>query len=133
APRAPRSGLVSQPPRPLSWFEGFGIELEWMVVDESTLSVLPIVDRVLERLAGAPAMEVLLGPVAWSNELALHVIEVKTNGPARELEGAAVDLAQGVSSLLPLLSEHGARLMPTAMHPLMDPEREFVLWPRDEE
>lgn len=118
---------------PLGWFEGFGIELEWMVVDEQSLAVRPIVDEVLHALAGAPAMDVELGPVAWSNELARHVIEQKTNGPARDLGVAARDLQRAVDELRPLLAERGTRLLPTGMHPLMDPSREFRLWPTDEE
>jgi glutamate---cysteine ligase / carboxylate-amine ligase len=120
-------------PEPLGLFQGFGIELEWMVVDERTLSVEPIVDRVLTDLAGSLQMEVELGAVAWSNELARHVIEIKTNGPSADLSTAARELYAGVAGLAPVLRAHGVRLMPTAMHPWMVPDREFVLWPRDDE
>jgi glutamate---cysteine ligase / carboxylate-amine ligase len=120
-------------PHILPWFAAFGIELEWMVVDQSTLSVRPIVDQVLHGLAGQAAMEVELGPVAWSNELALHVIEMKTNGPSAQLEQAATELYQAVVNLGPALAAHGACLLPGGMHPFMDPATEFKLWPTDEE
>lgn len=124
---------MTESPR-LGWFEGFGIELEWMVVDQESLAVRPIVDRVLGELAGQPdAMEVELGAVAWSNELARHVIEMKTNGPAADLAAAARDLYRAVRELLPRLAAAGARLLPSGMHPLMVPDREFQLWPTDEE
>jgi hypothetical protein len=71
--------------------------------------------------------------VAWSNELARHVIELKTNGPAPELWAAERDLYRAVVELSPKLSPHGARLLPSGMHPLMVPDREFLLWPTDEE
>ena len=62
---------------PLSLFEGFGIELEYMVVDEETLAVRPVVDQVLTAAGAGDELEVTLGEVAISNELALHVLEFK--------------------------------------------------------
>lgn len=117
----------------LSLFQAFGIELEWMVVDERTLDVRPIVDTILTDLAGSFQMEVEVGKVAWSNELARHVIEIKTNGPSPDLAQAASELQDGIVALRSVLAPHGVRLMPTAMHPWMVPDREFVLWPRDDE
>src|SRR5690606_24570983 len=81
ARRASGSEGSSMTAKKLSLFEGFGIELEYMIVDRERLDVLPAADRVLEREAGAPVHEVEVGPVAWSNELVAHVIEIKTNGP----------------------------------------------------
>jgi glutamate---cysteine ligase / carboxylate-amine ligase len=128
----------------LHWFEAFGIELEYMIVDRQSLAVKPIADQVLSRLAqlplavcaedaGEPPMEVELGPVAWSNELALHVIELKTNGPAPELGAVSAHFAAAVTTLNRVLADFDARLMPSAMHPRMQPDREFRLWPRDDE
>ncbi len=71
--------------RPLHLFEGFGIELEYMIVDRDTLDVAPIADRLLEAAAGNLSGDHEDGPIAWSNELVLHVIELKTNGPAPSL------------------------------------------------
>ena len=75
--------------KPLSLFEGYGVELEYMIVDSTTLGVRPITDRVLAEVAGEITTEVELEEIAWSNELALHVIELKTNGPASSLDGLA--------------------------------------------
>ncbi len=63
-------------------FDRYGVELEYMIVDAESLSVRPIADEVLRRVAGEYVNEVERGPLAWSNELVLHVIELKTNGPA---------------------------------------------------
>ncbi|MCC6208261.1 MAG: glutamate--cysteine ligase [Gammaproteobacteria bacterium] len=115
----------------LGLFEAYGIELEYMIVDGDSLSVLPVADRALESLAGGFANEVETGSLAWSNELALHVIEMKTNGPARSLTGLHQDFQRDVTRLNALLAPLGGRLMPTAMHPWMDPERETRLWPYD--
>jgi gamma-glutamyl:cysteine ligase YbdK (ATP-grasp superfamily) len=119
------------PARPLGLFEGFGIELEYMIVERESLTVLPVADRVLEEAAGELAGEVEMGDLAWSNELVLHVIELKTNGPAPRLAGLAESFASDVRRINALLGPMGGRLMPGAMHPWMDPVREMRLWPHD--
>ena len=115
----------------LRLFEAVGIELEYAIVDAETLAVRPIADRLLEAASGRVAGEIERGPLAWSNELALHLVELKTNGPAPGLAGLAAAFAAGVAEANALLAPLGARLMPTAMHPWMDPARELVLWPHE--
>ena len=115
------------------WFSVYGIELEYMIVDARTLDVRPIADEVLRLMAGADAAEVERGPVAWSNELARHVLEVKTNGPCADLEKAAAAFEVAVREVNDLLKPLNARLLPSGMHPWMNPEHEFQLWPIDEE
>ncbi len=115
--------------RPLGLFEGFGIELEYMIVDAKTLDVMPIADSLIEAEYGRIENEIERGAFAWSNELARHVIELKTNGPATELAGLAAGFAGEIARIDERLEPLGARLLPTAMHPWMDPDREFELWP----
>jgi carboxylate-amine ligase len=116
------------------WFSVFGIELEYMIVADDTLDVRPIADTILDELAGeANTMEVELGSVMWSNELARHVIETKTNGPTANLAEARSHFATAIANMNRVLSRHGARLLPSGMHPWMNPDREFQLWPLDEE
>lgn len=115
----------------LALFEGIGIELEYMIVDTETLSVRPIADLLLESAAGAPEAEIEMGPLAWSNELARHVVELKTNGPARALAGLDAVFQEHVREVNGRLETHGARLLPTAMHPWMDPHVELELWPHE--
>ncbi len=115
----------------LHLFEGFGIELEYMIVDQRSLSVLPVADRVLEAQAGEIVNEVEVGPLCWSNELVLHVIELKTNGPAATLAELDALFQRGIREVNAHLGRHGARLMPGAMHPWMDPHRDTRLWPYD--
>jgi len=115
----------------LRLFQGFGVELEYMVVDGNTLAVLPVVDRILEAVAGGIVSEVEMGPLAWSNELVLHVLELKTNGPASSLRGLG-ELFQGdVGRINTILEALGGILLPTAMHPWMDPLSETTLWPHE--
>lgn len=109
-------------------FEAFGIELEYMIVDAATLDVRPVSDRILYAMAGAYEAEVEAGELAWSNELVSHVIELKTNGPRASLAGLASAFHADVGRINGMLREMGARLMPTAMHPWMDPHTETRLW-----
>ncbi|MEQ8789183.1 MAG: glutamate-cysteine ligase family protein [Pirellulaceae bacterium] len=116
---------------PLHLFEAFGVELEYMIVSRDTLSVLPITDRVMYEIAGAYEAEVEQGDISWSNELALHVIELKTTGPAASLEGLSGRFQENAARINTLLARFDARLMPTAMHPWMQPDLELKLWPHD--
>jgi gamma-glutamyl:cysteine ligase YbdK (ATP-grasp superfamily) len=115
----------------LGLFEGFGVELEYMVVDAGSLQVFPVVDRILEAVAGGIVSEVEMGALAWSNELVLHVVELKTNGPSPALSGLDTSFQTDVLKINGILEAWGAVLLPTAMHPWMDPLRETVLWPHE--
>jgi glutamate---cysteine ligase / carboxylate-amine ligase len=112
-------------------FECIGIELEYMIVDQQSLSVRPTSDQILTAAAGELTGEVDRPPLAWSNELALHVLELKTNGPAARLVGLANAFQSDVREVNRLAAPLQARLLPTAMHPWMDPDRELRLWPHD--
>lgn len=116
-------------------FDCIGVELEYMIVDRRTLDVLPVTDELLKLVAGAYESEVEPdGPgsaLAWSNELTLHVVELKTNGPAKSLAGLAGVFQRDVGRINALLEPMGARLMPTAMHPWMNPHTEMRLWPHE--
>ncbi|MBR9981187.1 MAG: hypothetical protein KFF50_09190 [Desulfatitalea sp.] len=116
---------------PLHLFEAIGIELEYMIVDRDTLAVMPSADRVLAAAAGEIVSEVEMGPLAWSNELVSHVIELKTNGPAPTLDGLATTFQSDVQRIDAIAGAFNGRLMPTACHPWMDPQSETVLWPHD--
>lgn len=119
-----------QKKRPLHLFEGYGIEMEYIIVGKSDLNVLPISDKVLEKAAGKIITEHERGPMAWSNELVLHLIEIKTNGPAKNLEGAAEIFQNEVIEIERILADFDARLMPGAIHPWMDPFK-VKLWPHE--
>lgn len=114
----------------LCLFEGFGIELEYMIVHAETLAVLPVADKVIHAEAGHYG-DVERGPVAWSNELVNHVIELKTNGPAPTLDGLPEVFNKDIAHINGLLAPLNGRLMPSAMHPWMDPFKEMKLWPHE--
>jgi len=110
-------------------FERFGVELEYMLVDERTLDVRPEADRLIAQVAGRVEEDVDRGHLEWSNELALHLIELKTAQPAQSLSGLAKLFQSEVRFINRALEKSGARLLPTAMHPWMDPRRDSQLWP----
>jgi len=116
-------------------FEATGIELEYMIVDAATLDVMPICDDLVEAVNGAVEGEITPegedGPVAWSNELALHVVEFKTNGPARSRTSLPAMFERQVRRATGALGPMRARLMPGAMHPWMNPVDELKLWPHE--
>ncbi|HMP74182.1 MAG TPA: glutamate-cysteine ligase family protein [Kiritimatiellia bacterium] len=116
---------------PFSLFERVGLELEYMLVDRATLDVRPEVDRWFAAAARAPVSDWEDGAFTWSNELVRHVAELKVTEPVASFAGLAASLHERVIAQEPYLDALGACLMPTAMHPWMDPARETQLWPLD--
>ncbi|HUX90537.1 MAG TPA: glutamate-cysteine ligase family protein [Gallionellaceae bacterium] len=112
-------------------FTAYGIELEYMIVDRLTLSILPAADELLRRAAGEPVAEVGRGRFAWSNEMVLHLVELKNARPDPVLESLPGAFHNEIQAIERLLEPMGARLMPTAMHPWMDPRAETRLWTHD--
>ncbi|MHB1590914.1 MAG: carboxylate-amine ligase [Sulfuricella sp.] len=119
-------------PSVLHAFTGYGIELEYIIVDQQTLSVLPVADELLRQAAGARVTEVKRGRFGWSNELVLHLVELKNASPDPALEPLPAAFQTEVRYINRLLEPLGARLMPSAMHPWMDPLAETRLWPHDD-
>lgn len=117
----------------LHLFDAVGIEVEYMIVDRATLDVRPLADELLKTVSGAYDTEVEREPLSWSNELALHVVEVKTTNPEPDLVNLAGPFQAEVREIARRLASMGARVMPTAMHPWMDPHRELRLWPHGQD
>lgn len=124
-------GFKIEQPKKLHLFEAYGVELEYMIVDRHTLDVKPITDRLFHDVAGSYVNEVERGEIAWSNELVLHVVELKTNGPARDISNLHLKFQQQVREINKLLESYNAQLMPGGMHPWMSPDREMKLWPHE--
>lgn len=117
--------------RPLHLFEGYGVEMEYIIVDKTTLNVLPISDRLLQRADGEFSNEISRHGMAWSNELVMHLIEIKTDGAALSFAGLGDIFHQEVRAINNQLANYGARLMPGAIHPWMNPYEECTLWPHE--
>ncbi|MBC7514804.1 MAG: glutamate--cysteine ligase [Herminiimonas sp.] len=131
-PHGAHEGRSEAPAPPiLHAFAGIGIELEYAIVGADSLDVLPIADWLLAHEAGPGATDVLRGAYGWSNELVLHVIEIKNRAPAATLAGLAEGFAAEAGAIDDLLRKRGARLLPGAMHPWMDPATQTQLWPHE--
>ena len=113
----------------LHLFEAFGIEIEYMIVDRDTLAVKPVADELIRQVAGEITNEVAVNGLAWSNELVLHLVELKTARPLRTLDGNWRLFQRDIQYINELLRRMNAQLMPGGMHPFMNPSSETVLWP----
>lgn len=122
--------MTQQPPR-LHLFQGYGVELEYMLVDRDTLQVKPIADELLKHELGSYGSDFENGIVTWSNELVLHVIELKSTKPEPNLNAVEHAFAENVNRINAILASFNAMLMPGAAHPFMDPTTETKLWPHD--
>jgi glutathione synthase/RimK-type ligase-like ATP-grasp enzyme/gamma-glutamyl:cysteine ligase YbdK (ATP-grasp superfamily) len=121
APIRPRRA-APQPRAHYRPFEVAGVELEYPVVDRD-LNVAHRVEEAFRTLAGRGCSDVDLGAVGLSNEIADHVLEVKTQAPVRSLAEAEEVLVEGIQRFSAVLRDRfDARLMPTGMHPWMDPK-----------
>ena len=119
-----------QPSR-LHLFQAFGIELEYMLVDKTTLAVKPITDELLKHELGEYASDFENGLVTWSNELVLHVIELKSTKPELNFTALENAFADNVRKINSILDKWNAMLMPTAAHPLMNPDAETKRLPHE--
>lgn len=116
-----------------SAFSVFGIEIEYMIVDRTSYDVAPLADRLLTAAAGELTEETQQGEISWSNELALHVIEIKTNGPKPRLDAVVGDFQSTVRRINSLLEPWNGCLMPSGAHPWMNPDRDTKLWPHGDD
>ncbi len=121
---------MTQPSR-LHLFQGYGIELEYMIVDKDTLAVKPITDELLKHELGSYGSDFENGVVTWSNELVLHVIELKSTKPELNFNSMENAFADDIKRINLILGKWNAMLLPTAAHPLMNPLTETKLWPHD--
>jgi len=119
--------------RVLGLLEGYGVETELMIVDAESLEVRPLADEALRTMAGSEGWvaDADDGPVGLSNELVAHVIELKTAEPRPSFDGLAAGFQDSVRRIGAALGSRGAKLMPTGMHPFMDPARDTELWPHE--
>jgi carboxylate-amine ligase len=115
----------------LKLFDAFGIELEYMIVDQETLQIKPIADELLKAELGSYGSDFNNGTVSWSNELALHVIELKSSEPEVNFNTLHHAFADNVKRINKVLEKWNATLMPSAAHPFMQPDKEMKLWPHD--
>ncbi|MBA2657789.1 MAG: glutamate--cysteine ligase [Tatlockia sp.] len=112
-----------------SIFSVLGLEIEYMLVDKDTLDVQPKSDLILKALAGELVNEVKMGEIAASNELVMHVLELKNNGPKSPQAPFVAQFQQAIDKIQPLLAQHNLEFLPTGAHPWMNPQSETKRWP----
>jgi len=109
-------------------FEVFGIELEYMLIDNTSFKIAPIVDILLTKKNGELTSDIDNGTIAWSNELVAHVVEIKTNGPTADLTNLSEEFHKNLLEINAILKPLNTKLLPTACHPLMNPLQDTQLW-----
>ncbi|MEJ7643841.1 MAG: glutamate-cysteine ligase family protein [Chryseolinea sp.] len=121
---------MHQPSR-IHLFQAYGIELEYMLVDRDTLQVKPITDELLKHELGVYASDFENGMVTWSNELVLHVVELKSTRPENDFQTLEKEFVGNIKRINNILAGWNTMLLPTAAHPFMDPLQETKLWPHE--
>jgi carboxylate-amine ligase len=122
--------MMHQAPR-IHLFQGYGIELEYMLVDRDSLKAKPITDELIKHETGAYQSDFENGMVTWSNELVLHVVELKSTRPENNFNGLENAFAENVRRINAILAASNTILMPTAAHPFMNPALETKIWPHE--
>lgn len=119
-------------PRAPGLSQALGIETDYMIVDATTLDVRPWCDRLFVAAGSEGSSEVLPdgpeGPVAWCRSLAQHVVTLRSNGSPAGTEEMSPAFGRSVARIEGLLAPMGCRLLPTGMHPWMDPQGEGRMW-----
>jgi len=112
-------------------FEVFGIELEYMIVRQKDMTVAPVADQVFLTVNNSYTGEKENGMISWSNELAAHVIELKTTDPVSQMEGLSEQFHLNILEINQLLQSQYCFLLSSACHPFMDPFSETKIWSHD--
>jgi len=108
-------------------FAGYGIELEYAIVDGATLDPRPLAEPLLRALESGRPKRIDGVEIDWSNELVAHVVEIKNVAPVASFELLTTAFHDGVAATARRVGEFDALLMPTGMHPWMD-ARTAELW-----
>ncbi len=100
-----------------------------MIVDSDTFNISPTADEILFHFGQGPTAEVEFEKSTWSNELVRHVLEFKINKPASRLDSLVPVFDEQIQIANSWLNKHQRCLLPTGMHPWMNPQMETQLWP----
>lgn len=109
--------------------EKCGIEIEYMLVDSDSLDIAPIADQVLLNLGVDAKGNLDRGEFTWSNEVTKHVLELKTTHPVSDFHGLHQRMNTEILWMEDALQSYHVRLLPTGMHPWMDPSEDTDIYP----
>ncbi|XHH08222.1 MAG: glutamate-cysteine ligase family protein [Candidatus Bathyarchaeia archaeon] len=107
--------------------EVLGPEHEYSIVNQN-LQALPISDKIIKQYCGKIVNFIELPKFTFGKELQLHVMEIKANTPFHSPLDFEETMQNAVSTLNRILHRHGACLLGTGMHPLLNLE-ETSIWP----
>ncbi|MCF7866922.1 hypothetical protein K9L67_05285 [Candidatus Woesearchaeota archaeon] len=103
-----------------SLFEVFGVELEYMIID-SNFKISPVADSLFKEFCDDFSGDFVNGDISWSNELVLHVVELKTTVPVSDLVSLVDKFQKDVLVISDFFKSKGFLLLSGAVHPLMNP------------
>jgi gamma-glutamyl:cysteine ligase YbdK (ATP-grasp superfamily) len=101
--------------------EVLGPEHEYALVDKE-LKVLPISDKIIKNEYGRIVNFIELSKFSFGKEMQLHVMEVKANHPFYRAAEFEEEMHCAVLTLFGIVEKHGAMLLGTGMHPLLNLE-----------
>jgi glutamate---cysteine ligase / carboxylate-amine ligase len=113
-------------------FSQYGIEIETMIVDRESLDLRSISDTLLQDADGAVVNSLCHGPITWSNELVMHVLEFKTSEPVKQFDALSQQFHESMLLADERLLKAGGGLLGTAIHPWFDPFGGVKRWPHDD-
>ena len=95
-----------------------GPEHEFSLVNQE-LKPLPFSDKIIRSYCGKIINFVELPTFTFGKELQLHVMEVKANSPFKSPTEFEETMQSAVTTLSGIMEKHGAKLLGTGMHPLL--------------
>jgi gamma-glutamyl:cysteine ligase YbdK (ATP-grasp superfamily) len=107
--------------------EVLGPEHEYSLVNQE-LKVLPISDKIIKDYCGKTINFVELPTFTFGKELQMHVMEVKANAPFKSAVEFEETMQNAVRTLSQIVGKHGAMLLGTGMHPLLQ-LKDTAVWP----
>jgi gamma-glutamyl:cysteine ligase YbdK (ATP-grasp superfamily) len=104
-----------------------GPEHEFSLVNQE-LEPLPISDKIIRNYRGKIINFVELPSFTFGKEMQMHVIEVKANWPFKSPLEFEETMQIAVTTLSDIVKKHGAMLLGTGMHPLLQ-LKDTAIWP----
>jgi gamma-glutamyl:cysteine ligase YbdK (ATP-grasp superfamily) len=104
-----------------------GPEHEYALVGKD-LQVLPISDKIIKATCGRITNFVETPQFTFGKELQLHVMEIKANQPFKSPFEFEETMQNAVNSLNQIVHKHGAQLLGSGMHPLLNLQ-DTAVWP----
>ncbi len=106
--------------------EVLGPEHEYSLVDKD-LKPLPISDKIIKDYCGKIINFIELPSFTFGKEMQMHVMEIKANQPFKTPSEFEETMQTAVLTLNQIVQKHGAMLLGTGMHPLLELE-ETGIW-----